>query len=606
MDNTVDWSHVQSIGELASFIKCERQVLHECSDSYDTRGRRYREFHIPKKSGSTRLIRAPISCLKEIQRLLANRMMESYDPLNCVHGFTPKRSIVSNAAPHVGRRYVLNVDLVDFFPSVNFGRVRGVFMANPFRCQANIATILARICCEENQLPQGAPTSPIVTNFICYRLDLALMKVARKHRVYYTRYADDLTFSCSSLTFPSSLAKKSNEGVRLGTALTIALSRNGFKENLAKLRLQGKTERQEVTGLVCNEKLNVPRARVRQVRAMLNAWDKYGLNAAQAEYNSRYADKHRRPSLGFPDFERVLYGRILFIRQVRGDDDPLVLKLMGRFHALNTSFDESKNRHGSAENRRAIDPNIRELAGGEEDLFIEGEDTRNYEDLAYREIQVEFGKLRKKYGKNWEYLPSEVQTKIASCRARAKEAAIHGWDAVLTPLCVMLEVEIRKRIFEPMKGAVLHDGRNVTCLNAEQKDAHRALRAFLKGKGRLSLGNFHYIVKACREAPEEHLFLHVNMYLYEVFGDDATALCCYVEKIGFEYHNLTETKTRTINEIRTDCAHGRSGEPDYPSRCATEVVGGFMMKRPIEFLLMLHSALNRYENAGRSRRIHRR
>src|SRR5205814_3311637 len=119
--------------------------------------------------------------------------------------FIPARSILTNAKPHLRQKFVLNVDLKDFFPTINFGRVRGVLIAKPYCLLPHIATYIARICCRDNALPQGAPTSPIISNMICSRLDRQLLRLARQYRCVYTRYADDLTFSTSMPRFPGAL-----------------------------------------------------------------------------------------------------------------------------------------------------------------------------------------------------------------------------------------------------------------------------------------------------------------------------------------------------------------------------------------------------------------
>jgi RNA-directed DNA polymerase len=172
--------------------------------------RRYRRFEIIRRSGAEpREIRAPIKPIKDIQRDLADVLTRCYSAPPHVHGFVPGRSPSSNARRHRRQKWVLRVDLKDFFPSIHFGRVWGLFQAPPFEYPEEVATTLAQICCFENQLPQGAPTSPIVSNFICWGMDKALSRLAAVERCYYSRYADDLCFSTDRSSFPASLATSS-------------------------------------------------------------------------------------------------------------------------------------------------------------------------------------------------------------------------------------------------------------------------------------------------------------------------------------------------------------------------------------------------------------
>ena len=140
--------------------------------------KRYVQFGIPKRSGNTRLISAPVSPLKLVQGKLNQVLQAVYKPKPSSHGYIQGRSILTNARPHAGRRFVLNLDLANFFPSINFGRVRGLFLARPFSLPPEVATVLAQICCYKKQLPQGAPTSPIVSNMIARSLDNALQQLA--------------------------------------------------------------------------------------------------------------------------------------------------------------------------------------------------------------------------------------------------------------------------------------------------------------------------------------------------------------------------------------------------------------------------------------------
>lgn len=160
----------------------------------------YRGFLLKKRSGGNRLIEEPRKKVKLLQ-LKALEFFSKFAPKvrPCVHGFVKDRGILTNAKAHWERRptFVLNLDLKDFFPSITFFRVRGLLMSSPFSFSYEIATVFAHLCTYAGKLPQGAPTSPYISNLICRSMDRDLMALASRHRCTYTRYADDMTFSFS-------------------------------------------------------------------------------------------------------------------------------------------------------------------------------------------------------------------------------------------------------------------------------------------------------------------------------------------------------------------------------------------------------------------------
>lgn len=242
---------------------------------------KYTTFAIPKRSGGTRTISAPTKTLKFAQRNLATLLQDCEAEINeqhkfkdeLAHGFKRGKSIVSNARMHRHRRYVFNVDLQDFFGTINFGRVRGYFVANrDFQLHPKVATVLAQIACHNNALPQGSPCSPVVANLIGHLLDVRLAELARDAGCRYTRYADDITFSTNEKVFPGSIAllPPGSDQWAAGPALTSTVLRSGFVLNAAKTRMQYRAARQEVTGLVVNSKVNVRSEYRHSVRAMVD------------------------------------------------------------------------------------------------------------------------------------------------------------------------------------------------------------------------------------------------------------------------------------------------------------------------------------------------
>lgn len=242
----------------------------------------YKRFTIPKRDGSERAIWAPMKRLKAAQRWILRNVVERLPVHGASHGFLVDRSIATNAAVHVGSKIVLKVDLRDFFPTVTIRRAKGVFRKAGYRDP--IATLLALLCTEAPReiveqggktyyvalgprcLPQGAPTSPAITNTLCLRLDRRLTGLAARLGWRYTRYADDLTFS-----LPDAHAGKPRLGALLGSIGRIAAD-EGFRVHPDKTNVARKGGRQKVTGLVVNGggAPRVPRALKRQIRAAIH------------------------------------------------------------------------------------------------------------------------------------------------------------------------------------------------------------------------------------------------------------------------------------------------------------------------------------------------
>lgn len=242
----------------------------------------YRRFTIPKRDGSERAIWAPLPTLKAAQRWILRNVAEKLLVHGAAHGFLPGRSTLSNASVHVGSRVVVKIDLKDFFPTITLPRVRGIFRKAGYREQ--VATLLALLCTEspreivehEGQtyyvslgprcLPQGAPTSPALTNTLCLRMDRRLGGLAQRLGWRYTRYADDLTFS-----LPQAHLGKPGLGTLLGSVRRI-VEGEGFTIHPDKTRVARSGGRQKITGLVVNGDgpPRVSRVLRRQLRAAVH------------------------------------------------------------------------------------------------------------------------------------------------------------------------------------------------------------------------------------------------------------------------------------------------------------------------------------------------
>ncbi len=265
-------------------------------------GSGYVEFEIPKAKGGTRRIAAPRAPLRKVQRILLDKILALVPLHEACHGFVKGRSTVTNARPHEGAALVLKLDLKDFFPTVHYRRVKGIFEMLGYG--AAVAAVLAGLTTYRQKLadgtvvwpgvlPQGAPTSPALANLACLRLDRRLAALAAKCDATYTRYADDLTFSF----------KKPPE-VRVGRFLWWVdgiCQQEGFLERPDKRRILRNKHQQRVTGIVVNNGIHVPRADRLKFRAILHNCEKHGV-ASQARGNE--------------DFEAYLRGYAAYVAMV--------------------------------------------------------------------------------------------------------------------------------------------------------------------------------------------------------------------------------------------------------------------------------------------------
>jgi hypothetical protein len=393
--------------------------------------KRYAEFKIKKKSGAERCIHAPVKGLKSLQKTLSFVLQCVYEPHNAAMGFVRDRSIVDNAKLHVGSKYVYNIDLKDFFPSVDQARVWKCFQLKPFNLnkassvepqymkwedfkkehlktdepvtflkgkgrmftntpygtlyvannfdkekdkyillgssslktkagkslegtlwlvnkipdtsRLDIANIIASLCCTEmeverktetgewekvkrNVLPQGAPTSPVITNIVCQRLDYLLSGVAKRFGLKYSRYADDITFSSMHNVYqPESEFLKELHRI---------IAEQNFHIKESKTRLQKDGYRKEVTGLLVNEKANVQQRYIKQLRMWLYYWERYGYERASGFFLQQYIADKGHVKNGKPDMANVISGKLDYLKMVKGADNELYQKLKTRFEKL--------------------------------------------------------------------------------------------------------------------------------------------------------------------------------------------------------------------------------------------------------------------------------
>lgn len=281
---------------------------------------------LKKRSGGHRLVEAPKSMLKAAQRKILREILDRIPLHDAAHGFATGKSICTNAKPHVGKRVVLKFDLENFYANVTFSRVVAIFRGMGYSREAAIwlgrlTTSLppARIPTPDGNddalrpflsrhLPQGAPTSPALANLSCYSLDLRLAGLARSFGATYTRYADDLTFS-GDQRFVDSL----NVFIPLATKIIRA---ERFLVNQAKRKVIRNNQQQRVTGIVVNERLNVPRAEYDRLKAILT-------NSVRQGPASQNRDQ-------CPDFSASLRGRIGHVMSINPQRGEKLLAIFER------------------------------------------------------------------------------------------------------------------------------------------------------------------------------------------------------------------------------------------------------------------------------------
>lgn len=311
---------------------------------------RYTTFHIAKKRGGVRIIHAPVAGLKAILRCLNFVLLCAYNDgyEDNAMGFIHGKSIKDNAQRHSGKQYVYNIDLKDFFPSIDLHRVKAILMRSPFdlnHAREPLAFLLANLCCAEMEvnrsdengeiiqmrkavLPQGSPTSPAITNFIARKLDGRLKGAAKRFGATYTRYADDITFSSQH-----HLYGKNSEFIQ---EIGKIIAEQGFSINTSKVRLQRPWFRQEVTGLIVNKQPNVPRKYVKQVRQWIYLWETYGYEKSDLLFRRDYTATSKRIGAAIPPMLNVLEGKLRYMRMVVGKEHPTWQKLNERLAALTT------------------------------------------------------------------------------------------------------------------------------------------------------------------------------------------------------------------------------------------------------------------------------
>ena len=252
----------------------------------------YRTFSIPKKNGGMRKIEAPSNELKRIQLWIKENILDQFSASQYAKGFIKGVSIYDNALPHVNKELVINIDLKDFFPSIEYREIYKIFKYIGYT--DSVSKLLTNLCTNsKNVLPQGSPASPVISNLVSLRLDKRLGRLAEEIGATYTRYADDITFSGSkNLVKYLKLIRK-------------IIHEEGFRINEKKFRLQYSYQRQEVTGLIVNDRVSVPERHIKELDNAIYYCKKYGVVDHM---------KHINCDKGF--YKEHLYGLAYFVKMV--------------------------------------------------------------------------------------------------------------------------------------------------------------------------------------------------------------------------------------------------------------------------------------------------
>lgn len=268
--------------------------------------RYYQKMKIPKKSGGMRIIDIPSERLKEVQRWILKNILKNIKVHECSYGFQKGKSICDNAKLHAGKECVLNMDIKNFFPSIKFNDVFNIFYKRGYT--KKVSYYLAKLVTKDGCLPQGSPASPMISNIVAAHLDKRLSGLAKKYGAVYSRYADDITFSGkSSIINMISFVKKIIED-------------ENFIVNDNKTRYAYSYQRQEVTGLIVNKKVNISKFYLKELKKEIYFCKKYGVSSHLIKTNNHKSF-----------YKEHLYGKAYFIGMV---DRKLGMKILQELDSI--------------------------------------------------------------------------------------------------------------------------------------------------------------------------------------------------------------------------------------------------------------------------------
>ena len=300
---------------LAHFLKISTKRLNWLAND---RIKHYTCFNIKKRDGSKREIFAPRSYLKGVQRKILDDLLQRVGLNSHAEGFRKRRSILTNAGRHIGKKVVIKMDVKDFFPSITFKRILGMFIALGYPRQVSL--LLTRLVTHNGRLPIGAPTSPAIANIVSTRLDKRFSRLGDKMGFDYSRYADDLAISSHD--------KKMTRMIPFYKEI---MREEGFEVNEAKLKILRSGSRQKITGIVVNKKQNIDRKEIKRLRAVI--WNCSHKDIRQEITMWARKTKKLKDPYGYTidEFKSSLLGKINFVRMVNPEAGK---KLLQQFETL--------------------------------------------------------------------------------------------------------------------------------------------------------------------------------------------------------------------------------------------------------------------------------
>ena len=281
---------INSLLDLTVVLKTQVPIINEILRNVKNE---YNCFSIYKRNGKKRNIFAPNPLLKDIQKNILTKILDKCRISRYAYGFKKNYSIIDNARMHIGSKKLVKMDIKDFFPSIRHNRILRIFMEIGY--SRNISLYLTKLCCLDNKLPQGAPTSPALSNIFFKDIDNEIIGFSICRNIIYTRYADDLAFSGN--IHPHSIFDK----------ISNILQRYKLKVNQKKCVLRRPYQQQKVTGIIVNEKLNTQKKYRKKIRQEMYYIKKFGLRAHCQNINNKILRKK---------YLMGLYGRINFVLRV--------------------------------------------------------------------------------------------------------------------------------------------------------------------------------------------------------------------------------------------------------------------------------------------------